>query len=178
MAHVVAEPRLDDLYRYWSGKRRGRPMPCRADIDPVEIPGDLWPHIMLLDVLWQGAVPSFRYRRVGEIYWRGVGKEPTGRFIGEVLPETAGYRAYVIGIYTEMATRRRPMYTESVFTLDGQEKPLSIRRVSLPLSNDGETVDMVLAGHVFDCGKLRLEQAFSLVIDLKEIARRLLDDCD
>jgi hypothetical protein len=177
LPQVVADGRLDTLYRYWLGKRQGRPTPRRADIDPLEIPGDLWPHTMMLDVLWQDGVPRFRYRRVGEIFWRALGQEPTGRFIDEVVPETAGYRAYVIGVYTEMAICRRAMYTENIFTLDGQAVPMLTKRVSLPLSDDGETVNMVLAGHVFEYGKvLGREQAFSLITDLKEITRSLLDD--
>lgn len=152
-------------------------MPSRADIDPAEIPAAIWPNTMLLDVLWHGATPRFRYRRVGEVFWRALGQEPTGRFIDEVLPETAGYRVYVVGIYTEMAKRRRPMYTENVFTLEGQAVPMLTKRVSLPLSYDGERVDMVLAGHVFEYGKLSREHAFMLVSGLSEITRCLLDDC-
>jgi hypothetical protein len=152
-------------------------MPRRSDIDPLEIPGDLWPHTMLLDVLWREGVPRFRYRRVGQIFWRALGQEPTGRFVDEVLPDTAGYRDYVNGVYAEMATCRRPMYTENIFTLDGQAVPMLTKRVSLPLSNDGETVNMAFAGHVFDCtGLLDREQAFSMVTDLREITRRPLDD--
>ncbi len=176
MLPIIADRRLETLYRYWSGKRQGRAMPSRADIDPVEIPGDIWPHIMLLDVLWQDGVPRFRYRRVGDVFWRALGQEPTGRFVDEVLPETAGYRSYVVGIYTEMAARRCPMYTENIFTLDGQAVPMLTKRVSLPLSHDGDTVDMVLAGHVFEYGMLDREQAFSLVSGLQEIARRPLEE--
>lgn len=176
LLQVIADSRLESLYRYWAGKRRGRAAPSRADIDPVEIPGDVWPHIMLLDVLWRGDEPRFRYRRVGEVFWRALGQEPTGRFIDEVLPETAGYRSYVVGIYREMAVCRRAMYTENIFTLDGQAVPMLTKRVSLPLSHDGGTIDMVLAGHVFEYGRLERDKAFSLVTGLKEITRSVLDD--
>ncbi|MFI5266823.1 MAG: hypothetical protein ACHQ7M_05530, partial [Chloroflexota bacterium] len=74
--------------------------------DPLEIPGEIWPYTMLLDVVWTGTNPRFRYRRVGDVFWRNSGREPTGRFIDEVLPERAGYRDYVLGIYEEMARRR------------------------------------------------------------------------
>jgi hypothetical protein len=167
---------LERLYRYWAAQRRGRAMPSRGDIDPVEIPGDVWPHIMLLDVLWSEDGPRFRYRRVGEVFWRALGQEPTGRFIDEVLPETAGYRSYVVGIYKEMAALRRPMYTENVFTLEGQAVPMLTKRVSLPLSHDGTAIDMVLAGHVFEYGRLERNRAFSLVTGLKEVTRCVLDD--
>ena len=171
---VLPDHRLESLYGHWLGKRRGRRMPARADIDPLEIPADTWPHTMLLDVVWERSRPRFRYRRVGEIFWRG-GREPTGMFIDEVLPETAGYRRYVVGIYEEMARRSCAIYSENSFTLAGRALPMVTRRVSLPLSTDGEVVNMVLAGHVFEHGTLTREIAFSLIRDLKELRRDVLE---
>ena len=176
MLQLVGDARLEIIYRYWRRRRHGCAMPRRADIDPVDIPGAIWPHTMMLDVIWQEGAPRFRYRRVGEVFWRALGKEPTGRFIDDVLPETAGYRRYVLDIYREMVERRRAMYTENIFTLDGQAVPMLTKRVSLPLSEDGERVDMVLAGHVFDYGTLARDQAFALVSGLKEVTRCVLED--
>lgn len=172
----LLDQRLESLYRHWLGKRRGRDMPSRADIDPLEIPTEVWPCTMLLDVIWDGDVPRFRYRRVGEVFWRLAGREATGRFIEDVLPAKAGYCRYVTNIYEEMATRRVPMYTENRFTLEGRGTTLMTRRVSLPLSNPGEAVNMALAGHVFEHGRLPRETAFSLVSDLTELRRVVLEE--
>ncbi len=173
---VVLDPRLDSLYRYWLSKRGGRKMPRRADIDPTEIPAELWPNTMLLDVLWQGDALRFRYRRVGEIFWRGAAREPTGLYLDEALPEKAGYRRYVAGIYEEMARRGVPMYTENSFTLEGRDTLMLTKRVSLPLSSDGAVVNMALAGHIFEHGALARDVALSLVRELKEIHRIVLED--
>ncbi len=132
MRDVLPDQRLEGLYQHWLSKRRGRAMPRRADIDPLEIPTEIWPYTMLLDVVWEGGTPRFRYRRVGEVFWRLAGREPTGLFIEDVLPEKAGYRRYVIGIYEEMAARRAAMYTENSFTLTGRGTVMLTRRVSLP----------------------------------------------
>jgi len=172
---VIPDPRLDSLYRHWLGKRRGRLMPSRGDIDPLEIPGDIWPYTMLLDVVWEAGAPRFRYRRVGDVFWRSTGREPTGLFINDVLPETAGYRRYVVGIYEEMAWRRRGMFTENSFTLAGRSTRMSVKRISLPLSNDDATVNMVLAGHVFEHGALWRETAFNLISEMTELRREILD---
>lgn len=169
------DQRLDALYRYWAGKRRDRRMPARCDIDPLDIPGDIWPHTMLLDVVWDGGAPRFRYRRVGDVFWRAAGREPTGLFIDDVLPETADYRRYVIGIYEEMTRRRRAMYTENVFLLEGRDAPMSIKRITLPLSNDDDTINMVLAAHVFEHKNLARETAFALILEMTELARLVLD---
>jgi hypothetical protein len=174
---ILLDPPLDALYRHWLSKKRGRAMPCRADIDPLELAGEIWPHTMLLDVVWTEGEPRFRYRRVGDVFWRDAGGEPTGKFIDEVLPDRAGYRSYVLGIYTEMAKRRQPMYTENAFTLRGRSAPMLTRRISLPLSNDGDAVNMVLAGHIFEHGKIARDVAFSLITGLKEMRRVVLEDC-
>jgi hypothetical protein len=173
---MLLDRALDGLYRHWLDKRRGRAMPCRADIDPLEIPGEIWPYTMLLDVMWSGDMPRFRYRRVGDVFWRDAAGEPTGKYVDEVLPERAGYRDYVVGIYEEMARRRVPLYTENSFTLEGRSAPMLTRRVSLPLSNDGEAVNMVLAGHVFEHGRLARETAFSLITGLNELQRVVLNE--
>lgn len=168
---VIGDDRLRQLYRYWRSKRRGGVLPSRRDIDPVEIRGNIWPHMLMLDVVWEDGGPRFRYRRVGDVFWRALGAEPTGSFVDEVLPETAGYRAYILGILGELAQRRRGIYTENIFALDGQSVPMITKRLNLPLSSDGETVDKVLNGHVFDYPKSDCEHALSLVTMLKEITR-------
>ena len=49
-----------DLYRYWDGRRNGRRMPARRDIDPADIPG-LLPHVSLI----HKPDGQFRFRLVG-----------------------------------------------------------------------------------------------------------------
>jgi hypothetical protein len=151
-------------------------MPSRADIDPLEVPVEIWPHTMLLDVLWHDGLPRFRYRRVGNIFWRAAGVEPTNRFIEEALPETAGYRAYIVGIYSETVIRQSALYSKNEFTLDGQVAPMLSKRISLPLSTDGITVDMALAGHVFEHNTLPRDRALELVSGLHEITRVILEN--
>ncbi|HYL32051.1 MAG TPA: PAS domain-containing protein [Stellaceae bacterium] len=173
--NVIADTRLETLYHYWLERRGTRAMPRRADIDPVAIPAAIWPHVMILEVLREGATIRFRYRRAGGVFWRAGGVEPTGHFIEDVLPATAGYLDYVVAIYTEMVASGRPMYSENFFTRDGQSVPMRTRRVSLPLSNDGAVVDTVLAGHVFEYPRER-DPAFPIVDGLREAVRVYLDE--
>jgi hypothetical protein len=173
-SEAIGDPRLESLHRYWMAQRRGRVMPSRRDIDPTEIPGAIWPHIMILDVEYPGGAPRFRYRRVGAVFWRALGQEPTGRYLDEVLPETAGYRDYVLDIYREVVARRCGLYTENIFTLDGQSIPMLTKRISLPLSSDDDRVEMILAGHVFEYERYGGDRAFSLVNGLRAIARSIL----
>ena len=172
---VVGDTRLETLYRYWLGRRGARTMPRRADIDPVAIPAAIWPHVMILEVVRDGAKIRFRYRRAGGVFWRTGGAEPTGRFIEDVLPTTAGYLDYVVAIYAEMTECGRPIYSENYFTRDGQSVPMRTRRVSLPLSNDGVVVDTILAGHVFEYLRER-DPAFPAIGGLREAVRVYLDE--
>ncbi len=172
---VVGDTRLETLYRYWLGRRGARAMPRRADIDPVAIPAAIWPHVMVLQVIRGGVKIRFRYRRAGAVFWRADGAEPTGRFIEEVLPMTAGYLDYVVAIYTEMIEAGRPMYSENFFTRDAQSVPMRTGRVSLPLPNDGPVVDTILAGHVFEYPRER-DPAFPAVDGLREVVRVYLDE--
>ena len=62
IADLVSNAELLKLFDYWCSKRRGRPMPAKADIDPVEIPWAL-NRIFLLDY---DPEDGFRYRLAGE----------------------------------------------------------------------------------------------------------------
>lgn len=172
---AVDDPRLSILYNYWRGKKKGRAMPAPEDVDLAELPATVQPNAMLLEVLNEGGRRRFRYTRVGAVFWRTSGKDPAGQYLDDALPETAGYRDYVIGIYDEMARERRPMYTENIFILHhGQSDPMATKRVSLPLSSDGKTVSAVLAAHVFDYGTSGPD-SFALVTAIQEVVRSFLE---
>jgi hypothetical protein len=51
---------------------------------------------------------------------------------------------------------------------------MSVKRISLPLSHDGETVNMVLAAHVFEHKTLTREAAFALILEMTELKREVL----
>jgi hypothetical protein len=171
---TVGDPRLRLLFHYWQARQAGRAMPSPDVIDLTELPQAVKPNAMLLDVAIENGRRRFLYRSVGGVFWRTAGKEPVGRYVDEVLPETAGYRDYVVGIYDEMAARQRPMYTENLFILShGQRDPMTTKRVSLPLSRDGAMVHAVLAAHVFDYGASG-DDAFALVTAIEEGVRSFL----
>jgi hypothetical protein len=147
---TVPHPDLQYLYELWLAKRGHRLMPSRTDLDPVEIPGRLWPHLMIVGVERNGAALRYRYRRVGGAFAAAFGSDPTGRYFDEMLPARGGYREYVLGLYDRIVTERRPFYSENTFALAGQSSPRLTRRLSLPLSPDGETVDAILTAHFFE----------------------------
>ena len=173
---IIDDPQLRSIYQHWAGSRGEKSMPARRDIDPLKIPARAWPNTMLLDVVRDGGRVRFRYRRVGDVFWRYAGAQPCGHFVDEILPETAGYQRYVIAIYEEIVERRRPLYTENRFALHGHAAPILAKRIMLPLSNGDRHVDMILAGHMFDYGAMRAEEAFPLIFGLEPGKRVIIDD--
>lgn len=142
---ALTDSRLEQAYLYWLDKAAGRRMPGRADIDPTEIP-KLLPDVMLVERLDSG---RYRYRLIGTENTRAHGMNATGRFLDEVLPGP-DYAAHVLGLYDECVGERRPLYSECLFFPPGRQEPERHTKVLfMPLSPDGETVNMVFVIQVF-----------------------------
>jgi hypothetical protein len=143
---IIADDRLCTLYQYWQGKRAGRAMLTRADIDPVEIPR-LLPHIILIEVAEGGR--RFRFRLVGTAIIQAAGTELTARYLDEVLPDP-DYKAHVLSLYRTLMETRRPVYSESEYMSPAGRMDYLCSRLLLPLSSDGgDDIEMVLCGKVF-----------------------------
>src|SRR3546814_14984207 len=106
---------LRTLHDYWRAKLNGRGMPSRGDIDPVEIPPTVLPHVILTDIM-DG--PRFRFRLAGTAIRAAAGMEITGRYLDE--PFSGRYSDYIVGIYRELIEVQRPIYTESAYVSLGQ----------------------------------------------------------
>ncbi len=120
-------------------------MPCRADIDPTEIP-QLLPHVMLVERLDNG---RYRYRLIGTENTRAHGINATGRFLDEVLPGPA-YAAHVLALYDKSVENRRALYSECLFLSPARLEPERHTKVLfMPLSPDGESVNMIFVIQVF-----------------------------
>ena len=134
---------LRALHAYWNQKRGARAMPARGDLDPIDLK-PLLPVMMLIDV-----VPDERryvYRLVGTREVEMRGQDPTGKPVGEAYyAETPGETIQVLDHVVET---RAPALFRGIY------QPFASRTQSedviyLPLSPDGETVNMIVVlGHV------------------------------
>jgi hypothetical protein len=135
----VCHPSIREIHVYWDGKRRGRRMPSRADIDPAEMIPFL-PNLMLVDVASVEPL-SLVYRLVGTREVTARGNDPTGRTVAEAFYGRSLDGA--LGNYRAVIEGRAP-----VFDPDDKASPhgrLSERgSIFLPLSDDGETVNKVM----------------------------------
>ena len=136
-------PELRQALTYWQGKCSDRPMPSRADIDPVEMRRWL-PGTFLADVFFEPATgrPTdilFRVAgtRVGDLY----GMELTNRKLSEV--DMDGFRYHAFANYRDAIEQQQPKYSLSRY-VDDDGKPHRYELLLMPLSRDGRACDMLL----------------------------------
>lgn len=132
---------LMDLRMYWDAKRQGRFAPKRADIEPADLK-ELLPRMMLADVFSDGPL-DFRYRLSGTGINAILSGEYTGKRPRDLAPPA--YGAMVHDHYCLSVRRREPLF--HIIMLDSFERLVTYIRLLLPLSEDGETVTMLIAAH-------------------------------
>ncbi|ACJ00270.1 PAS domain-containing protein [Rhodospirillum centenum] len=148
----TADRRFVDLHTYWESRRRGSFAPARPDIDPMDIPG-LLPMVVLLDVVPGpgGGAADFRFRLVGTWIDRLFGRPLTGTLLSEARVRELGGPA--LDACRSVVADGHPLFAEFRIRLgrpgqDGRGGQVEALALLLPLSRDGQTVDMLLAGVV------------------------------
>jgi len=138
------DQRITSLLRLWQDKRAGRRLPARSDF-PVE---DLRPwlgQVSLVDV--SEAPRRFRWRLIGSRIAERLGRDVTGRWFDEIYEGTMldGYAR----AYSRAVDRREPVFHSGDLEFVGKEFQ-HFSSVHLPLSEDGETVNMLMLTLSFD----------------------------
>jgi hypothetical protein len=137
-------PVLAFLKSYWEAKRGARPFPARADIKPAEMKEHLgW--VILIDVL----PDEFRFRTIGSRVTEYFLKDSTGKTMREAfapLGETAV--ACVLAMHRQCAQERVALRVHGGADWLGQSS-FDFDTLCLPLSDDGEQVNMILCGLTF-----------------------------
>jgi hypothetical protein len=156
----LANPTLAFLRSYWDVKRAGRLMPSRADIRVPDLKEHLgW--LMLVEVL--NGMSEFRFRLEGTLvkqYFLGE-SDATGKTVKEVMAVhgPAATKA-VEAIFRKVARDRKPAraYGNAGWIADNYE---AFDALYLPLSDDGETVNMILHAFVFDRASVLIARAIA-----------------
>ena len=126
------------LYRYWDSRRGARPMPRRADIDPIEM-RDWLARMALIDVAADGG--RFRYRLVGTALTELRGADPTGLAVEAARPREDA--EIVLAAYRQVVEQKAPVFCHPARQVR-RDQMAEDRRMLLPLSNDGQRVDVIL----------------------------------
>lgn len=148
---LISEDRLDPeggpvpeslvaLHAYWLERCRGRAMPARADVDPADLRSNLG-RVHLLDV--EGP-ETFRYRVYGSRVTNPDAADMTGRTTLDY--KDRNFAELVTRHYAECVGSRRPCCRAIRAALN--DEPYEYTRLTLPLSDNGETVTMILVGTV------------------------------
>lgn len=131
-------PRVARFYEYWDGKRLGREMPSRADLDPLEMKEWL-PGIILVDVFDNPR--RLIYRLVGSRSVELRQSDVTGRSV-----EDGFHGSTLKGVlenYRLVVDERKLVYDwDGTASRSGLMK--DSETLMLPLSADGKRVDMVV----------------------------------
>ena len=127
------------FYNYWLAKCRGRLMPARSDIDPVEMPRRLLRGICLVDVVSDDRRYVYRLVGTGDVEVRG--NDPTGMSVQEGFIGPSAVDA--ISCYDRVVTTRAPFLDPTPFTAPNG-RYVTEETLFLPLSDDGEIVNKVI----------------------------------
>ncbi|WP_374649754.1 PAS domain-containing protein [Dongia sp.] len=133
----TCHPDIRLVFDYWQRKCAGRRMPSRADIDPGDLRRFL-PQITLVDVV--DDTRRYVYRLVGtrEVELRGY--DPTGKAVAEAFFASSAEEA--IRYYDAVSKTQAPRYVADPF--QAVDRFIGEEDLFLPLSNDGETVNMIM----------------------------------
>ena len=135
---AIREPELKELYRFWLGKRQGRPVPLRRDIRPAEIDYRYLPNLFIYR---READGRFRCILIGTEMVSVFHRDETGMFLDEILPPSA--RENRLALFARCVDESRPVYYAGPAMIHTRERR-SVARLLLPLASDG-----ALADHIF-----------------------------
>jgi hypothetical protein len=132
---------LSKLYQDWQTWCGAGALPKRADFDPVEH-GYALGHIALVEVHGEPGDRRFRFRVNGQhqVDWQRF--DLTGRWLDE-HPEPQ-MRAQTQESYETVVETRTPLFFNRDVVLDG--RAWRYEALVLPLSCDGESVNLLLVG--------------------------------
>jgi hypothetical protein len=129
---------LRRLYAEWNEKRGGRRFRARADFDPLQLGFGLG-NLSLIDVLYDPL--RFRLRLHGTMSVSRLGYDMTGKF-AEDIPDPE-FREVALATYRTLVEHGEPMRDVRETMLDSKTHRYEI--IWLPLSDDGATINMLMA---------------------------------
>ncbi len=150
MNDFVASPVPEDLptedfrwlMAFWNDLRGSRDMPARSDFTPAQLVPYL-PRIVLTDVEHEPL--RFRARLVGTGIVADSGTDPTGRYY-EDLPGSED----VVRRHAWVVANRKPYFAHDIPLVWASNKFNTYSVLVMPLSADGDSIDMMLSYLRFD----------------------------
>lgn len=142
----LEHPVLVALLDIWRGHADDRAMPDFSAFDAVKIPPAILPHLYLIDDL-ENEEPRPRWRLLGTHTTTKLGRDNTGKHFDEIY-SAEDARDMTIPVLWVMEKRAPARITG--LTLYANKEWLRYECIYLPYSSDGEKVDLILGGVVYD----------------------------
>lgn len=127
------------LFEYWEQRRAGRVAPGRQDIDPLDLPLTILPHVLLIEV--ERNPLDFHYRLAGTAADTIHGQSLKGVRILDLRPEP--FARILHGDLVRMTEDLKVQFTQLSFT-NREDKTRRYRVLRLPLCDDGGSLEMIL----------------------------------
>jgi hypothetical protein len=153
-------PDLAPIYRHWIEIRGRRPAPLRADFDPLDVPTQLLPRVMMVDVFRDPL--DFEYRLCGTALRARHGGELTGLSVRDLRPRC--YADLIWQQYIEIIETGTPaLYVNQVPCTGNALYRHGVLR--LPFSPLDGTVDLVVSVDYYGSEKAELAEFFETAED-------------
>jgi hypothetical protein len=141
---VVGDDELRRMLEYWLSIHPGRCLPSRRDFDPADVP-HLLGRMALTDVEYDPI--RFRVRVMGTGLTAAFGRDLTGRYLHEAIPEFEA--SYTCAHRVEVAMTGLPGHCAEIPEVPFRIDFAASERLYLPFSSDGAGVDMLLTMTTF-----------------------------
>jgi len=141
----IRHRKLRRLFDYWDLKRGTRALPGRPDIDPIDLAFILG-NLILLELHQGDGRPRYRFRVHGSNLARRAGFDMTGKWMDD-YPD-ADYGQVALASFDRTAISAVPFHNINDRMLAGRMR--GYETVMLPLAADGEHVDMLLIGLIYN----------------------------
>jgi len=140
----ATEAEFRELLAYWQSKVLPGRLPGRQHIDPTELHARHLSQVLLLDVV-EPAAPKvrrrYRFRVAGTAFSTIAGRDVTGLHYDEInAPERS---IPVIRALDLVVERRSPVFLSGRLSIPSRDY-VWVKRLGLPLAQDGNQVDMIL----------------------------------
>lgn len=143
----VDEPTLQTVLDYWRARRVGDRLPRRADINPIDLRSCIG-GLFLIDVL--PSVAEFRFRLLGTDFPVHLGRDSTGRKLGECFTGKAQRAGeWLRERYRTAVLQRVPVLTRAPL-VQVDKAHVQVRAIHLPLAGADGRVNMLFGAAVFN----------------------------
>ncbi len=134
----VAETQV--ILDYWNDRRGSRLAPPWSDIELIDLPLSIIPHIVVVDIIPEPL--DFRYRFWGTWHSRFHGYDQTNKLVSGLHPPS--YQELLTQQYEQTAAGREPQLFVQQIPIKNEIWAYT-ELCRFPLSNDGKTITNILS---------------------------------